>query len=177
MFKLKQQRNNRNLVTLIIIGLILSLGFGFFWKKDRVENFGSSSLKAEEQAGILFVLHGEAVVENDVLAINPQHVHWFTDRPLHDAGQMDPEFLANIWGEIFAGSAPNAVIIGEAVDAVVVLENATMSNGKISFDYQTISGELAEGKLGAISVFIDGSDQDMASNVAGIAEIIKGPKD
>ncbi len=164
MFKLKQQRNNQNLVTLIVLWLVLILGFG------------SSSLKAEEQVKILFVLHGEAIVEHDVLAINPQHVHWFTDRPIHDAGQMDPEFFANIWGKIFAGSAPNAAITGEAVDAVVVLENATMSNGKISFDYQTISGELAEGKLGAISVFIDGSE-NMAGNVAGIAEIIQGPKD
>ena len=175
--KSPQQKNNKNLVTLIIIGLILILGLGFFLKKDGVKNFDRSNLKIEEQAKILFVLHGEAIVENNVLTINPQHVHWFADRPLHDAGQMDPEFLVNIWREIFASSAPNAAITGEAADAVVVLKNATMKNGKISFNYQTISGELVGGKLGVISVFIDSSDGNMASNAAGIAEIIKGPKD
>lgn len=175
--KSPQQKNNKNLVALIILGLILILGLGFFLKKDGVKNFDKSNLNVEEQAKILFVLHGEAIVENNVLAINPQHVHWFTDRPLHDAGQMDSEFLVNIWGEIFASSSPNAAIVGEATNAVVVLENATMKNGKIIFNYQTISGELAEGKPGVVSVFIDSGGGNMASNVDGIAEIIQGPKD
>jgi hypothetical protein len=113
----------------------------------------------------LFVLnsHG-ATLQGDTLTligVTP-HSIIFADRPVRAAGhQLTADIIAD-WGtgdDSFAKNPPNATVSvfskdGSVKDAVVVLKNPKLDGDKLTFNVQTLEGDLAGGD-GAAAVFID----------------------
>src|SRR5882757_3976689 len=86
----------------------------------------------------------------------------FADRPVRSAGHQPTADVIAEWGsgdDSFARNPPNATVSvlskdGSVKDAVVVLKNPKLDGDKLTFNVQTLEGELA-GADGAAAIFID----------------------
>ena len=114
----------------------------------------------------LFVINADAASMADgKLTLNgvAGNVIVFADRPVRAAGhETAAQFVAR-WGDgkdSFKNDPPNATVSvlggSEAgvVDAVVVLKNPKLVDGKLSFDVDVLEGDL-KGLKGPAAVFID----------------------
>jgi hypothetical protein len=86
----------------------------------------------------------------------------FADRPVRSAGhQLTADVIAE-WGsgdDSFTKNPPNATVSvfskdGSVKDAVVVLKNPKLEGDKLTFNVQTLEGDLTGGDGGA-ALFID----------------------
>jgi hypothetical protein len=113
----------------------------------------------------LFVLNSRgATLQGDTLTLTgvmPQSIV-FADRPVRSAGhQLTADVIAE-WGtgdDSFTKNPPNATVSvfskdGSVKDAVVVLKNPKLEGDKLTFNVQTLEGDLAGGDGGA-ALFID----------------------
>jgi hypothetical protein len=113
----------------------------------------------------LFVLNSRgATLQGDTLAligVTPNSII-FADRPVRSAGhQLTADVIAE-WGsgeDSFTKNPPNATVSvlnkdGSVKDAVVVLKNPKLEGDKLTFNVQTLEGDLT-GADGAAAVFID----------------------
>ena len=118
----------------------------------------------QEKIGLLYVVRGQAIVQDNVLTIKPDLVEWFTNRPEHKAGRLSAQELVEQWDEAFLNSSPNISIIGTGADAVVEVDKASFDQGKIFLEYKKIiDGNLSEGNIGKVSMFIDSTSMDCSS--------------
>jgi hypothetical protein len=113
----------------------------------------------------LFVLNSRgATLQGDTLTLTGVMPHSiiFADRPVRAAGhQLTADVVAD-WGsgeDSFSKNPPNATVSvfskdGSVKDAVVVLKNPKLEGDKLTFNVQTLEGDLNGGD-GAASVFID----------------------
>jgi hypothetical protein len=113
----------------------------------------------------LFVLNSRgATLQGDTLTLTgvmPQSII-FADRPVRAAGhQLTADVIAD-WGtgdDSFAKNPPNATVSvfskdGSVKDAVVVLKTPKLEGDKLTFNVQTLEGNLNGGD-GAAAIFID----------------------
>jgi hypothetical protein len=113
----------------------------------------------------LFVLNSRgATLQGDTLTLTgvmPQAII-FADRPVRSAGhQLTADVIAD-WGagdDSFTKNPPNATVSvfskdGSVKDAVVVLKSPKLEGDKLTFNVQTLEGDLAGGDGGA-ALFID----------------------
>jgi hypothetical protein len=113
----------------------------------------------------LFVLNSRgATLQGDTLTLNgvtPNSII-FADRPVRSAGHQPTADVIAEWGsgdDSFTKNPPNATIYvlskdGSVKDAVVVLKNPNLEADKLTFNVQTLEGDLA-GADGAAALFID----------------------
>ena len=113
----------------------------------------------------LFVLNSRgATLQGDTLTLTgvTPHSIIFADRPVRSAGhQLTADIIAD-WGagdDSFTKNPPNATVSvfskdGSVKDAVVVLKNPKLEGDKLTFNVQTLEGDLTGGD-GAAAVFID----------------------
>src|SRR3954453_23450969 len=113
----------------------------------------------------LFVLNSRgATLQGDTLTLTGvvPHSIIFADRPVRSAGhQLTADIIAD-WGagdDSFTKNPPNATISvfskdGSVKDAVVVLKSPKLEGDKLTFNVQTLEGDLAGGDGGA-AIFID----------------------
>jgi hypothetical protein len=113
----------------------------------------------------LFVLNSRgATLQGDTLTMTGVMPHSiiFADRPVRSAGhQLTADVIAE-WGsgdDSFTKNPPNATVSvfskdGSVKDAVVVLKNPKLDGDKLTFNVQTLEGDLTGGD-GAAAVFID----------------------
>jgi hypothetical protein len=113
----------------------------------------------------LFVLNSRgATLQGDTLTLTGVMPHSiiFADRPVRSAGhQLTADVIAD-WGageDSFVKNPPNATISvfgkdGSVKDAVVVLKSPKLEGDKLTFNVQTLEGELTGGDGGA-ALFID----------------------
>jgi hypothetical protein len=113
----------------------------------------------------LFVLNSRgATLQGDTLTLTGVMPHSiiFADRPVRSAGhQLTADVIAE-WGsgdDSFTKNPPNATVSvfskdGSVKDAVVVLKNPKLEGDKLTFNVQTLEGDLAGGDGGA-AIFID----------------------
>ena len=113
----------------------------------------------------LFVLNSRgATLQGDTLTltgVTPSAII-FADRPVRAAGHQPTADVIAEWGsgdDSFAKNSPNATVSvlgkdGSVKDAVVVLKNPKLEGDKLTFNVQTLEGDLA-GADGAAAVFID----------------------
>jgi hypothetical protein len=113
----------------------------------------------------LFVLNSRgATLQGDTLTLTGVMPHSiiFADRPVRAAGhQLTADIIAD-WGsgdDSFTKNPPNATVSvfakdGSVKDAVVVLKNPKLDGDKLTFNVQTLEGDLTGGD-GAAAVFID----------------------
>jgi hypothetical protein len=113
----------------------------------------------------LFVLNSRgATLQGDMLTLTGVMPHSiiFADRPVRSAGhQLTADIIAD-WGagdDSFAKNPPNATISvfgkdGSVKDAVVVLKTPKLEGDKLTFNVQTLEGDLGGGDGGA-ALFID----------------------
>lgn len=117
---------------------------------------GVATGELPDQSGLLFVVHGEATVEGDLLEVEATDVIWFTDRPRRCAGIGATDELAEKWEAYgFGEDPPNAAAIGPEIEAVVELGDPEESDGVLSFTFRTIQGDLGGIEGVRLSVFID----------------------
>jgi hypothetical protein len=113
----------------------------------------------------LFVLNSRgATLQGDTLTLTGVMPHSiiFADRPVRSAGhQLTADIIAE-WGsgdDSFTKNPPNATISvfgkdGSVKDAVVVLKSPKLEGDKLTFNVQTLEGDIAGGDGGA-ALFID----------------------
>src|SRR5258707_1005461 len=124
-----------------------------------------SSAAKPEIVPSLFVLNSRAATlqgDNLVLiGVTPSSII-FADRPVRAAGHQPTADVIADWGsgdDSFAKNPPNATVSvldkdGSVKDAVVILKNPKLEGDKLTFDVQTLEGDLA-GADGPAAVFID----------------------
>lgn len=113
----------------------------------------------------LFVLNSRgATLQGETLTLTGVMPHSiiFADRPVRSAGhQLTADIIAD-WGtgdDSFTKNPPNATISvfgkdGSVKDAVVVLKSPKLEGDKLTFNVQTLEGDLTGGDGGA-ALFID----------------------
>jgi hypothetical protein len=113
----------------------------------------------------LFVLNSRgATLQGDTLTLNgvsPGTII-FADRPVRSAGHQPTADVIAEWGsgdDSFVKNPPNATVSvfskdGSVKDAVVVLKNPKLEGDKLTFNVQTLEGDLTGGD-GAAAIFID----------------------
>jgi len=113
----------------------------------------------------LFVLNSRgATLQGDTLTLTgvaPGTII-FADRPVRSAGHQPTADVIADWGsgdDSFAKNPPNATVSvfskdGSVKDAVVVLKNPKLEGDKLTFNVQTLEGDLTGGD-GAAAIFID----------------------
>lgn len=113
----------------------------------------------------LFVLNSRgATLQGDTLTLTGVMPHSiiFADRPVRAAGhQLTADVIAD-WGtgdDSFTKNPPNATVSvfskdGSVKDAVVVLKNPKLEGDKLTFNVQTLEGDLNGGD-GRAALFID----------------------
>jgi hypothetical protein len=113
----------------------------------------------------LFVLNSRgATLQSNTLTligVTPSSII-FADRPVRSAGHQPTVDVIAEWGsgdDSFTKNPPNATVSvlskdGSVKDAVVVLKNPKLEGDKLTFDVQTLEGDLTGGD-GAAAVFID----------------------
>jgi hypothetical protein len=113
----------------------------------------------------LFVLNSRgATLQGETLTlsgVSPSAII-FADRPVRSAGHQPTADVIAEWGsgdDSFAKNPPNATVSvlgkeGSVKDAVVVLKNPKLEGDKLTFNVQTLEGDLTGGD-GAAAVFID----------------------
>jgi hypothetical protein len=127
----------------------------------------STSAKPEVIPSLIVLNSRGATLQGDVLTltgVSPNSII-FADRPVRAAGH---ELTANLiadWGastpgnDSFVKDPPNATVSvlgkdGSVKDAVVVLKNPKLDGDKLTFNVQTLEGDLSGGD-GPASIFID----------------------
>jgi hypothetical protein len=132
---------------------------------SSMKTIGTPSTAKPEIVPSLFVLNSRgATLQGDTLALTGVMPHSiiFADRPVRSAGhQLTAEIIAD-WGtgeDSFTKNPPNATVSvfskdGSVKDAVVVLKNPKLDGDKLTFNVQTLEGDLNGGD-GAAAVFID----------------------
>src|SRR5712672_1932122 len=133
---------------------------------SSMKTIGAPSAAAKpEIVPSLFVLNSRgATLQGDTLiltGVTPSSII-FADRPVRSAGHQPTADVIAEWGsgdDSFAKNPPNATVSvfskdGTVKDAVVVLKNPKLDGDKLTFNVQTLEGDLAGGD-GAAAVFID----------------------
>jgi hypothetical protein len=136
---------------------------------SSMKTIGAPSTAAKpEIVPSLFVLNSRgATLQGDTLTltgVTPNSI-LFADRPVRAAGHVLTAHLIEDWGastpgnDSFVKDPPNATVSvfskdGSVKDAVVVLKNPKLDGDKLTFNVQTLEGDLTGGD-GAASIFID----------------------
>src|SRR5271169_4035250 len=113
----------------------------------------------------LFVLNSRgATLQGDTLTLTGVMPHSiiFADRPVRSAGHQLPADIIADWGtgdDSFTKNPPNATVSvfskdGSVKDAVLVLKSPKLEGDKLTFNVQTLEGDLNGGD-GSAAVFID----------------------
>src|ERR1700724_1461243 len=124
-----------------------------------------SSAAKPEIVPSLFVLNSRgATLQGDTLTltgVTPSSII-FADRPVRSAGHQPTADVIAEWGsgdDSFTKNPPNATLSvfgkdGSVKDAVVVLKNPKLEGDKLTFNVQTLEGDITGGD-GAASIFLD----------------------
>ncbi len=146
---MKVRKTKKKSMVIISLLVVIIIGVGFY-------SFDKFSEIKEAEHSVFFVVHGEASVKGDVLTVSPDSVEWVTDRPYHRVGKISISELEGTWDEVYKDSSPNAAIATENNEDVIIEVTRIYPRGdEIDFEYKTLLGNLQEGNLGNISLFVD----------------------
>ncbi len=122
---------------------------------SSMKTIGTPSAPAKpEIVPSLFVLNSRgATLQGDTLTltgVTPSSII-FADRPVRSAGHQPTADVIAEWGsgdDSFAKNPPNATLSvfgkdGSVKDAVVVLKNPKLEGDKLTFNVQTLEGDIA----------------------------------
>ena len=131
-----------------------------------MKTIGAPSAAAKpEIVPSLFVLNARgATLQGDTLTltgVTPSSII-FADRPVRSAGHQPTADVIAEWGsgeDSFTKNPPNATLSvfgkdGSVKDAVVVLKNPKLEGDRLTFNVQTLEGDVA-GADGGAALFID----------------------
>jgi hypothetical protein len=127
----------------------------------------STAAKPEVVPSLIVLNSRGATLQGDTLTlvgVTPNSI-LFADRPVRAAGHILTANLIADWGastpgnDSFVKDPPNATVSvfskdGSVKDAVVVLKNPKLDGDKLTFNVQTLEGDLSGGD-GPASIFID----------------------
>lgn len=100
--------------------------------------------------------------------VDPTYIA-FTDRPVREASLGDLPLLVDQWGDLFADSDPNAVVVahneaGDTNSAVVQLSDPVLDGSTLTYTARVLTNEGGPAEpgvtydFGQVSVFIDDVD-------------------
>jgi hypothetical protein len=127
----------------------------------------TAAAKPEVVPSLIVLNYHDATLQGDTLTltgVTPNSI-LFADRPVRGAGHVLTANLIADWGastpgnDSFVKDPPNATVSvfskdGTVKDAVVVLKNPKLDGDKLTFNVQTLEGDLNGGD-GPASIFID----------------------
>jgi hypothetical protein len=127
----------------------------------------AAAAKSEVVPSLIVLNSRGATLQGDMLTltgVTPNSI-LFADRPVRAAGHILTAHLIADWGastpgnDSFVKDPPNATVSvfskdGSVKDAVVVLNNPKLDGDKLTFNVQTLEGDLSGGD-GPASIFID----------------------
>jgi hypothetical protein len=127
----------------------------------------TAAAKSEVVPSLIVLNSHGATLQGDTLTltgVTPNSI-LFADRPVRAAGHVLTAHLIADWGastpgnDSFVKDPPNATVSvfskdGTVKDAVVVLKNPKLDGDKLTFNVQTLEGDLNGGD-GPASIFID----------------------
>ncbi len=127
---------------------------------------GSDDDDAKGDKNYLFVISAPSgSVEGATLTLdNVPSVVYFSDRPKRDVGHVTVDHYVKIWTPAADAKfiPPNAdvAVLGEdgTTNAVVELKSVYGDSTAMTFQIEVLEGDLAEGKLGPVSLFVDTCD-------------------
>ena len=134
-------------------------------------------LEAEES---MFVQTAQGITSGDgtltLEGITPSTLY-FSDRPQRVVGHMTTADFVELWGEgdnSFESDPPNAVLAflepGETTpeDAVIVITNPQLDNGRLSYSIDVLEGTVPA-QTGPVTLFIDPFGRPLSPvSVAGV---------
>ena len=134
-------------------------------------------LEAEES---MFVQTAQGITNGDgtltLEGITPSTLY-FSDRPQRIVGHMTTADFVALWGEgenSFESDPPNAVLAflepGETTpeDAVIVITNPHLDNGRLSYSIDVLEGSVPA-QTGPVTLFIDPFGRPLSPvSVAGV---------
>jgi hypothetical protein len=133
---------------------------------SSMKTIGTPAAAAKPQiVPSLFVLNSRgATLQGDTLTLTGVMPHSiiFADRPVRSAGHQLTADIIQDWGtgdDSFTKNPPNATVSvfgkdGSVKDAVVVLKSPKLDGDKLTFNVQTLEGDLT-GADGGAALFID----------------------
>ena len=127
---------------------------------------GSDGNNSGDDKNYLFVISAPSgSIEGSTLTLdNVPSVIYFSDRPKRDVGHVTVDRYVNLWTPAADApfTPPNAdvAVLSEdgTTNAVVELESVHGDSTAMTFEIAVLEGELAEGKLGPVSLFVDTCD-------------------
>jgi hypothetical protein len=159
----------RRIAGLFVVSALIGPGAAFGQTAPAPHNLktiGAPSGTAKpEIVPSLFVLNSRgATLQGDTLVltgVTPTSII-FADRPIRAAGHQPTADVIAEWGsgdDSFAKNPPNATVSvlgkdGSVKDAVIVLKTPKLDGDKLTFNVQTLEGDLT-GADGAAALFID----------------------
>jgi hypothetical protein len=134
---------------------------------SSMKTIGTPAAKSEVVPSLIVLNSRGATLQGDMLTltgVTPNSI-LFADRPVRAAGHILTAHLIADWGastpgnDSFVKDPPNATVSvfskdGSVKDAVVVLKNPKLDGDKLTFNVQTLEGDLSGGD-GPASIFID----------------------
>lgn len=140
-------------ISLLALGALL-IGSGVWWFIDRQDSAESSWLFSHTADGGILEEQSDGSYRLTLTGIDP-HVMAFTDRPARDTQIIGIQALADVWNELFASAAPNAVLVehnsqGEADSVVLELSSPEVVGDSITYSAQVLKDENAQDLSGLV---------------------------
>jgi hypothetical protein len=159
-------RASRLITAAVAVTAVLCGAGAAFAQAPAMKTIGTPAAAAKpEIVPSLFVINSRsATLQGDTLTMTGVMPHSiiFADRPVRSAGHQLTADVISEWGsgdDSFVKNPPNATISvfgkdGSVKDAVVVLKTPKLDGDKLTFNVQTLEGDIA-GSDGGAALFID----------------------
>lgn len=181
----------------MILAVVAAGALGAWWITDRDPDSTSRWLFSHTAGGGILKQNPDGSYTLTLDGID-SHVVAFTDRPMRDVDILDVSELVRSWPELFAGSAPNAVLVehnplGEADSVVLTLGEPSLTTNprdgltSLIFQATVLRDELPESlvalsggvhstlpsRFDQVSLFIDDAASDSLGRSVAVGESVE----
>lgn len=143
-------RQRRALAWIAVVAVALAAGsLTAWWLTHRSSDVAPSWLFSQGATGGTLTQGADGTYILTLTGVDPEVVA-FTDRPVRDATIIDSDELVQAWPDLFAGSAPNAVLVehgpgGQRASAVLTLIGVTSNADTLTYTATLITDKVPSG--------------------------------
>jgi hypothetical protein len=138
-------------LALVLVGVLVALVAAVTLNRVMGDDNTQEWLLSHDASSGALVDNGDGTFSLRMSGIN-EHVIGFTERPDRDTVFLTPRQLVQTWDDMFADSAPNAVLAehkptGETNSVVMVLGKPTLQDDSISYEVEILLDEQRPANL------------------------------
>ena len=142
------RRTTLALIAVAVIGLAVG-SLAAWWVMNRSSDAAPSWLFSQAASGGSLTQEADGTYTLTLTGVSAGVVA-FTDRPVRDATIIDSNELVQAWPNLFAGSAPNAVLVehgadGQQASAVLTLTGVTSNADTLTYTATLITDKVPSG--------------------------------